>query len=221
MSSGNSIPHNRGFAYVELSGPKVRIRSTRSQDAAAAFPQIHKREPILRWLYWDGPATTQELAFTFGHCWPADLRAGRSYHFAIEESARPGLIGCIGARLERRPDQFDVGYWLGEKYWRRGYTSEALGLLCHFCFEHLGAEVIHAGAFYGNQASLGVQQKNGFVLDGTLRRDAHKNGEWIDMWRSSLLKAEWPAHAVTPLDEKLTPVTTFGDRLKRLFHGQK
>jgi ribosomal-protein-alanine N-acetyltransferase len=216
MSSGNNALHNRPFNYVELTGPKVRVRSTRSQDAAVAFPLIHKREPILRWLYWEGPANSQELAFTFGRRWPADLRAGRSYHFAIEESRQPGIIGCIGARLERHPQQFDIGYWLAEEYWGRGYVSEALGLICHLCFEHLGAEVIHAGAFYGNQGSLRVQQKNGFVLDGTLRRYALKNGDWIDLWHSSLLKAEWPAHAVTPLAEKLEPFVTFGERIRRL-----
>jgi len=218
MSSGNrEAPHNRGFKYIELEGAIVRLRPTRVQDAPAAFPLIYRREPILRWLCWDGPANPQELAYTYGYRWPADMRSGCNYHFAIEETLKPGIVGCIGARIKLHPGQFDIGYWLGEKYWGKGYVTEALGLLCHFCFTHLNADVIHVSAFCGNAGSLRVQQKNGFVLDGTIRHDVNKNGQWLDMWHSSLLKTEWQEYAVAPLSEKLVPASVTGNFWQRLF----
>ncbi len=198
--------HNRGFQYMELAGTKVRLRPTTAEDAATAFPLIHRREPILRWLIWGGPGTRQELAVTYAWLWPREMRQGLSYAFAIEELERPGMIGCIDARVKDDPREFEAGYWLGEQYWGRGYVSEALGLICYLCFQHLGAEVIHISAFTGNDASRRVQAKNGFVYEGTLRRMIAKNGRWIDLWHSSLLREEWEKQRTVPTFEKLVPL---------------
>jgi RimJ/RimL family protein N-acetyltransferase len=198
--------HNRGFQYMELAGTRVRLRPTTTEDAATAFPLIHRREPILRWLIWGGPRTRQELAVTYTWRWPREMRQGLAYAFAIEELDRPGLIGCIDARVKEDSNRFEAGYWLAEEYWGRGYVSEALGLICYLCFQHLGAEVIHISAFAGNDASRRVQAKNGFVFEGTLRRMVAKDGRWIDLWHSSLLREEWERQHTLPTFEKLVPL---------------
>jgi RimJ/RimL family protein N-acetyltransferase len=91
-------------------------------------------------------------------------------------------------------------------YWRKGYTSEALALMCYFCFKHLGAAVITSSAFVGNLASRRVQEKNGFQFEGTLRRQIFKDGKWIDLWHLSLLAEEWEKRGFKPIFEKLVPV---------------
>jgi [ribosomal protein S5]-alanine N-acetyltransferase len=204
MSSGSeSAPANQGFDDVQLVGKLVRLRPTRASDAALAYPLIHDNQHILRWLIWTGPASQKELAHTYGIDWPEKLRAGTKYPFAIEQATRPGFMGCIDARPLSHPGQFEAGYWLAEPFWGRGYMTEALSLLCHFCFAHLGAQVIEAGVFAGNGGSRIVQEKNGFRFDGTLRRAVCKGETWIDLWHSTLPREEWEGRRFRPASEVL------------------
>ena len=101
------------------------------------------------------------------------------------------FMGCIGARLRLHPHQADIGYWLGVPYWNRGYMTEAIRLICHFCFKHLDAIRTYATVFVGNVGSRRALEKNGFSLDGTLRQHLSKRDEWLDAWFLTLLRSEW------------------------------
>jgi ribosomal-protein-alanine N-acetyltransferase len=199
-------PCNLGFEYIEFTGEKVRIRPTTYDDAKQGFKLIHNNRAILKWLCWSGPKDKNDLAETYGVRWPQEIKAGTKYSFAIEEKSNPGVfIGSADARVFRHPQQFQVGYWLGVPYWHKGYTPEALALICHFCFKHLGAKVITSSAFVGNLASRRVMEKNGFQFEGTLRRQICKDGDWIDLWHLSLLVEEWEKRDFRPWSEKLVP----------------
>ncbi len=208
MSCGAEVkPHNLGFEYIELVGQKVRLRPTTAEDARQGYKLVHNNHDILKWLCWGGPKDRNELAETYGIRWPQEMREGTKYSFAIEEKDNPGVfIGCADARILRHAQQFEVGYWLGVSYWRKGYTPEALALICYFCFKHLGATVVTSSAFVGNFASRRVQEKNGFQFEGTLRRQIFKDGKWIDKWHLSLLREEWEKKEFKPIFEKLVPV---------------
>jgi RimJ/RimL family protein N-acetyltransferase len=196
-------PHNQGYDFIELVGRQVRLRPTVATDAQRGYEFTWENEPILKWLFWKGPMTREELAETFGAKWPVEMQAGTKYSFAIEEISQPGLIGVIDARIEKHPRQLEVGYWLAIPYWRRGYMAEALALVCYFCFHQLKAEAVMGGAFTGNQASRGVMEKNGFTFEGTLRHYHCKNEKWIDLWHFSVLREEWEARRYKPVSEKL------------------
>lgn len=156
-------------------------------------------------MAWGGPESISQLEETYGVRWPAEMRQGLSFPLAIEENSKEGIIGCIQLRPAKYPRQFDFGYWLGKPYWNHGYMAEALGLLCHFCFERLNADVIMGTAFTGNPASRRVMEKNGFTLEGTLRRQILKNGAWVDLWHLSILREEWLQHRTTPFSERIVP----------------
>jgi ribosomal-protein-alanine N-acetyltransferase len=199
-------PHNLGFEYIELAGEKVRLRPTTAEDAKQGYKLIHNNRDILKWLCWSGPRDREELVETYGMRWPQEIREGSKYSFAIEEKDKPGVfVGSVDARIFLYPQQFEVGYWLGVPYWRKGYTPEALSLLCYLCFKHLGATVVTSSAFVGNIASRRVMEKNGFQFEGTLRRQIFKDGKWIDLWRLSLLKEEWEKLDFHPAFERLVP----------------
>jgi [ribosomal protein S5]-alanine N-acetyltransferase len=197
-------PHNQGYDYIELVGRQVRLRPTVATDAQRAFEYTWKNDQILKWLFWKGPMGKAELAETLGAKWPVEMQAGTKYSLAIEEVGQPGLIGVIDARIERYARQLEVGYWLGVPYWRKGYMAEAVGLICHFCFHHLKAEVVQGGAFAGNHASRRVMEKAGFNFEGTLRRELCKDEKWIDLWHLAILREEWEARHFKPVSEKLT-----------------
>jgi ribosomal-protein-alanine N-acetyltransferase len=207
MSCGaETTLRNRGFNHIELTGKKVRLRTSTSDDAKNGFKLIHNNQAILRWLCWKGPKDRDELKETYGLTWPRDSQEGTKYALAVEEIGTPGVfIGSIDARIFRYPAQFEIGYWLGEPYWGKGYAEESLALICYFCFKHLEAAVIASSAFTGNLGSRRVMEKNGFVFEGTLRSQIFKDGKWIDLWHLSLLREEWEKRNFKPVLEKLVP----------------
>ena len=81
------------------------------------------------------------------------------------------FIGIIGVRARetnnlQRGAGPNIGYWIGEPFWGRGYMTEALDAVDRHLFAATTADAIYCGAFADNMASLRVQEKVGFVRDG-------------------------------------------------------
>jgi RimJ/RimL family protein N-acetyltransferase len=71
------------------------------------------------------------------------------------------LIGGIGVGV-RDHAEWELGYWLGEPYWNRGYASEAATALRDHAFEAMKLDNIVAGHYADNHASGRVLTKLGF-----------------------------------------------------------
>lgn len=166
------------------------IRPHVPEDAEAAFELLHEREPILRWLVWDGPRELDELRMYYSR-WVVAGEGGNDYHFAVVERDTERLVGSIGVRFTGHPGTGDVGYWLGEPYWGRGYATEAVRLVDHVAFEHLGAQVLCAWVFVGNDASRTVLERNGYSLVRTIHGRVRKGTVAQDEWYLTLLESEW------------------------------
>jgi RimJ/RimL family protein N-acetyltransferase len=111
------------LADVDLAGELVRLRPVRAGDGRAAYPLIARREAILRWLVWRGPECEEELADGYAS-WVRSSDVGANYLFALEDGAG-ALVGTISLRFVDHPFVGDVGYWLAEEVWGRGYATEA------------------------------------------------------------------------------------------------
>lgn len=89
--------------------------------------------------------------------------------FAITLADNPdaGLVGLMGVHgNEQEKGLAEVGYWLAEPYWGKGYASEALRILIDFAFETFGFVTLVAGNFEDNPGSGRVLEKTGFEPDG-------------------------------------------------------
>ncbi len=74
------------------------------------------------------------------------------------------LIGCCG--VEARENAPEIGYWLGARYWGRGYATEAVRVAIDHAFGVLGHDTLQAGARVSNPASRRVLEKCGFQWTG-------------------------------------------------------
>lgn len=162
------VPKQPVLGRLDLQGELVRLRPLTPDDADVAFPLIYRRRPILDWLVWQGPTGLDDLRERFA-TWRARLETGRSYRLAIEDPAGE-FVGSIGLRCFERLFQVELGYWLAEAAWGKGYATEAIRLADHVAFRHLDATVVTAEVFVGNHASCRVLERNGFRRERTLRR---------------------------------------------------
>lgn len=82
----------------------------------------------------------------------------------------------------------EMGYWLGEPFWRQGIMSAAVKHICETAFERLNIVRIYAEPYARNLGSRRVLEKAGFTLKGTLRQNVYKGGEMLDSCIYALVK---------------------------------
>ena len=75
----------------------------------------------------------------------------------------------------------DMGYVLLDAYKGRGVMTEAVGRICTEAFEKLNLLRISARIYAPNLASRRVLEKNGFQLEGCMRRAVCKGDKVYDM----------------------------------------
>ena len=122
----------------------------------------------------------------------AMLSADENEAFAFAITVDEKVVGSIGifrqGNIHRQTAE--LGYYIAEEYWGKGIMTEAVKQICGFVFDKSDIIRIYAEPFAYNGASCHVLEKAGFQYEGTLRSNAVKNGEIIDMKMYSLLKTE-------------------------------
>jgi len=141
-----------------------------------------------------------------GPYWPMQLRtkaqALESYNKGLwteqfgqllitnKENKKIGLIHYF------KSIPYTVGYEIGYMIFRnedrgKGYMSEALTLFRDYLFLSKPIPRLQLCFFIGNDPSIKVGEKNGFVYEGHLRKAAFHRGKHYDVLIYSLLREEW------------------------------
>jgi RimJ/RimL family protein N-acetyltransferase len=118
----------------------------------------------------------------------------KDYTSAIELKSEKRFIGAIGLHhVDRFQGTAEMGYWLGQGYWRQGIMYEAATKVLEFAFKKLGLRRMDISAFSDNKASNGLIKKLGFKYEGMrrkrLRSKADKKIHDDNMY--GMLKEEW------------------------------
>ncbi len=108
---------------------------------------------------------------------------GFGYNYGIfnEENIFIGTCGIIPKKDIYRLTA-EVGYWIGQPYWGRGYATAAVKQLAGIAFNDLKLVRIYAEVFACNPASMRVLEKAGFTLEGVLKKNMIKEGEIMDSY---------------------------------------
>lgn len=114
--------------------------------------------------------------------------------FAIANNKE--AIGSIGLRLGEDVHRFtaEMGYWLAEPFWNKGIMSKIVIRFTEFAFEKFALNRIFAEPYTENTSSVRVLEKAGFVLEGTLKASAFKNGKVLDQFLYSKIGHEIRNH---------------------------
>jgi RimJ/RimL family protein N-acetyltransferase len=89
-------------------------------------------------------------------------RAGIAY--ALTLAGTGTFVGCAGLNTTDRG--LELGYWIGEPHWKRGYATEAAHALVDLAFQKTSIQVLHASTRVINPASRRVIHKCGFQYAG-------------------------------------------------------
>lgn len=84
-----------------------------------------------------------------------------------------------------------VGYWIDQAKAGKGYTPEALVVVCRFAFEDLALHRLQISIVPRNHASHRVVEKLGIRSEGVAVRYLEINGRWEDHVRYAITAEEW------------------------------
>lgn len=166
---------------------ECKLRSWKLEDARDLAAALNNRN-ILQNLR-DGlpfPYTEQDAKAFIADMLCADKNATFAFAITIEDRA----VGSIGVF---RKDNIhirtgEMGYYLAEAFWGRGIGTSAVRQMCDYIFQNTDIIRIFAEPFAYNTASCRVLEKAGFQYEGTLRKNAVKNGVVLDMRMYSIVK---------------------------------
>jgi len=90
------------------------------------------------------------------------------------------LLGAVTLdHIRRGPVQAGtIGYWVGERFARRGYMREAVLAVVHHAFNTLDLSRIESACLPENVASRGALEKSGFKYEGVAQSYLQINGRW-------------------------------------------
>jgi RimJ/RimL family protein N-acetyltransferase len=89
-------------------------------------------------------------------------RSGVVYALTLKENG--AFVGSAGLNATDRG--LELGYWIGEPYWRQGYATEAAHALVDLAFARTSVQVLHASCRVINPSSRRVIHKCGFQYAG-------------------------------------------------------
>ncbi len=174
---------------LALTGPTLRVRIPRDEDAAALFEQACDPE-VTRWFSW-GPYSSQAEARSYLARLPAQRERGEHLDLVVEH-LEAGPIGITGlGELARRDRRAVIGSWLGRAWWGTGANQEAKALMCHLAFVLLGLDRVGAYSNVEHARSQRALERIGFHREGVLR-GYHRHGDRaLDVVIFGLLRADW------------------------------
>jgi RimJ/RimL family protein N-acetyltransferase len=186
---------------VTLSDGVVTLRPWSSDDAgfmagASADPAIRRYNGVLDRQGHPSPPlsiTDAEAAIdAFARSWQAFATTGTpsGAAFAIVDATSGELAGCCGVDGWSTTDVAQLGYWLAADARGRGFATRAAVLLTRWLFE-LGAARVFLTIVKGNEASVAVARRAGFVHEGTMRAHGVWQGQRCDVMWFAALPHEW------------------------------
>jgi ribosomal-protein-alanine N-acetyltransferase len=122
---------------------------------------------------------------------PGHFAARTAVIFAMMLREPSALCGSISLAITEHHLHAELGYWLGQPYWNRGYTTEAAAAVQAYGFTMLGLHRIHARHFTRNPASGRVMQKLGMRREGIQREHVRKGDRFEDLVTYGILRQEW------------------------------
>jgi RimJ/RimL family protein N-acetyltransferase len=174
---------------VALTTPRLLLRAYRVDDlplysALNADPEVAK--------YLGGPISRDESDDIAD--WAQALHSAEGIGLlAVERRADNRFLGMCGLHhLDWYPDDIEIGWRLGYRYWGHGYATEAANAWLTHAFSVLNLPRVISVTDEPNKRSIAVMRRLGMTVDhyATLEEDGHT----FDAVVHAITKRQWEQH---------------------------
>lgn len=176
---------------VLLETERLTLRRFTVDDGEAMFDNFFC-DPIAvgysRWEPHENVETTRALIAQYVR----EYQDPACYNWAITERDTKEAIGRIAvAHLDERVSTGDMSFFIGQAWWHKGYTSEALAAVIKYLFTEIGINRIAGRHDVANPHSGGVMKKCGMVFEGVLRQAGKNSNGFVDVCQYAILAQDY------------------------------
>lgn len=173
-----------------LETERLILRKLRPEDDRDVFDYASNPE-VSKQVVWDTHESIEDSR-SFIAAVMELYENGEVATWGIEHRESGKLIGTAGFAYWNIPHaRAEIGYALGERYWGRGYMTEAARAMLDFGFNTMGLNRIEARCELENRGSERVMEKIGMSLEGVIRQHMYVKGSYRDLKLYSILRSEW------------------------------
>lgn len=170
-----------------LTGKRVFLRQPKAEDFAELARLYKSSRKFHRGLV---QTPINEKAFG-KYLAQSELDANRYFLICLlEDNAIAGSINFSQIFRGNFKNCY-LGYYLGEKFARKGYMTEAVEIILSFAFKELKLHRIEANVQPENASSIKVLQRAGFTKEGFSRKYLKVGGRWRDHERWAIIAEDW------------------------------
>lgn len=148
---------------MTLQTPRLVFREFTPEDAALVF-ELNNDTDVLKYLH-EHPTTDHATALaTLQERIIPHYREYGYGRWAVHLKDTNEFIGWCGLKFRPERNETDLGYRFMQRFWNKGYATEAAKATLDYGFQILHLPKITAIAQTGNLASLQVIEKCGMVF---------------------------------------------------------
>ena len=178
---------------VKIETERLVLRRCVEEDAEVMFANWASDPEVTKFLRWPAHGSVEVSKRVVGD-WVSHYGEEDFYQWAIVPKELGEPIGSISVvEQNEKAGKVHIGYCIGRKWWRQGYTSEALRGLLPFFFREVKAGRVEAQHDPENPGSGKVMEACGLRYEGTLRRADWSNRGIVDACMYGLLAEEFEA----------------------------
>lgn len=180
---------HKGTVCIETK--RLLLRPFTEADIPYAFDNWTSDSKVTEFLRWP---THQDITVTENVLkdWIENYKDKTFYQWAIVLKEIDQPIGTISVvDMDERTGKVHMGYCIGSKWWKSGYTSEAFSGVIPFFFHDVKAKRIEAQHDPNNPNSGKVMEKCGLSFEGVLRNADWSNKGIVDACMYGLLAEDY------------------------------
>ena len=127
-----------------------------------------------------------------------DRETGAGYGFFVFRSEDDALVGGVTLGDVRRgvAQAATLGYWIGQRFARKGYMTEAVEAVAAHAFDDLALHRLEAACLPVNEPSRRLLESRGFKLEGLAHGYLRIDGAWRDHLLFALIDSDWRERTV-------------------------
>jgi len=159
----------------------LTIRAREPEDCAAIAELVSL--PRVRWGTLRLPFTSREDV----RQWMEKTPAG---HLQIVALLDGRLVGTAGVHPDkgRRSHVGGIGMCVHDEFQRRGIGAALLAALIEAADRWFNLRRLELAVYVDNEPAIALYKKFGFVIEGTRRQDAFRDGAFVDSYMMARLK---------------------------------
>jgi ribosomal-protein-serine acetyltransferase len=161
------------------------IRQLTVDDLQAYFELIENNRKRLEDFFAGTVAITKTIEETETHLADIISKSEKKnyFPFVVIDSSSGKLAASIQVKnIDWNIPKAELGYYIDAAYEGKGIATKATSLIVDHCFNELKLTKLLIRTHQKNLSSIKVAEKNGFKLEGIIRKDYKTtNGELVDL----------------------------------------